>query len=179
MANPRPNASAAVAYFNECILRPHRAKERYYRECGLWSVGSASEVDWIVFAALLTGDRPGGVSDLPELSRHHVRSHRFGSRPLYTIVQEAVEVEFEAFKECHHLVFSYADNLSRVELRRFAGAQWVEYVEGFGGITFFASSRFTDPEIDIPPSWLHDHSDLMLVLDSGSVTYVDPSLASD
>ena len=158
---------------------PFQAKNRYYRECWASGAATASKADWIVFAALLTGDRPGASSILAELSHHHVRSHPFGSSPVYTIVQEAAEVEFEAFKECRHLVFSYADNLSRVELRRFTGAQWVEHVEEFGGITFFASSRFTDPEIDIPPSWLHEHAELMLVLDSGSVTYINPSLTSD
>ena len=85
-------------------------------------------------------------------------------------------MEFEEFKKRFHLVFSYADNLSRVELRRFTGSQWVEYVEEFGGIEFFAFSGFTDPEIDFGPAWLHENADLMLVLDAGSVTYLNPAL---
>lgn len=179
MAESPPNVDEAIAFFNECILQPHQAKERHYRESGVWGAGSASDADWVAFAALLTGDRPGGDSDLPELSRHHVRNHRFGSGPLYTFVQEAVEDEFEAFKERYHLAFSYADNLSHVELRRFTGAQWVEYVEQYGGITFFAFSGFTDPEIDIRPSWLYEHAELMLVLDSGRLSYLNPSLTSN
>ncbi len=145
----------------------------------MWGADTVSYADWIVFAALLTGDRPGGGSDLAELANHHVRSHRFGSAPVYAFVQEAVETEFEAFKQHFHLVFSYADNLSRVELRRFTGSQWVEYVEEFGGIEFFAFSGFTDPEIVIRPAWLFENADLMLVLDAGSLSYLNPALMSD
>lgn len=166
----------ALDFFRDCMLRPFQAKSRYYRESAMWGATTASEADWIVFAALLTGDRPGGESHLAELSDHHVRSHRFGAGPIYCIVQEAVEDEFEAFKLRTHLVFSYADNLSRVEMRRFTGQQWVEYVEEFGGIAFFAFSGFTDPEIDIRPAWLYENAELMLVLDAGSVTYRNPAL---
>ena len=178
MRESQSDVDAALAYFQECILRPHQAKERYYREFGVWGESTASNTDWIVFAALLTGDRPGSRSSLAELSHHHVRSHRLGYGPIYTIVQEAVEEEFEEFKERFHLVFAYADNLSRVELRRFTGTQWVDFVEEFGGISFFAFSGYTDPEIFIPPKWLSENSRLLLVLDAGKITHLSPELVS-
>lgn len=177
MTHSRPDVDAAMSFFQDCILRPYQTKERHYRDCGMVGVSSTSCSDWIVFAALLTGDRQGSSSDLSELSRHHIRSHGFGYGPVYTLVQEAVEVEFEAFKQVDHLVFSYARDLSRVELRRFAGAQWVEYVEEFGGIKFFALSRFTDPEISIRPSWLFENAELLLVLDAGTITYLNPAFS--
>lgn len=172
------DVDAALAYFKECILHPYQTKERYHREYGVWGGDSASDADWIVFAALLTGDRPGRRSSLAELSHHHVRSHRLGYGPIYTCVQEAVEEEFEEFKERFHLVFAYADNLSRVELRRFTGSQWVEFVEEFGGISFFAFSGYTDPEIFIPPKWLSENARLLLVLDAGKITHLSPELTS-
>lgn len=173
------NVDAAMSFFRECILQPYQSKARRYQECGLWGTDTASRSDWIVFAALLTGDRPGGTSWLPELSRHHVRNHPFGSGPTYTIVQEAVEEDFDAFKARFHLSISYATDLSRVEVRRFTGSQWVDYVEEFGGIQFFAFSRFTDPEIDIRPAWLFEHAELVLVLDGGSITYLNSALTAD
>ena len=171
------DVDAAVSFFRDCMLTPYRLKSAPYRACGISESETTSQADWIVFAALLTGDRRGSESDLSELTRHHVRSHRLGSGPTYTMVQEAVDVEFGALATRSHLVFSYADNLSRVELRRFTGAQWAQYVEELGGISFFALSRFTDPEVTISPVWLHKSSELMLILDAGEVTYLNPLLS--
>lgn len=166
----------ALSFFRECILEPCQAKAKHYRQSGFGEGAYPAEWDWVVLAALLTGDRPAGGHSISQLIRHHVRSHVFGSGPSYTIVQEYVEVEFEAFQARPHLVWSFSPDLSRVEMRRFTGEEWIECVQELGGIEFFAFSRFTDPEVTIDSSWMFERSELMLVLDGGRLSYLSPVL---
>ena len=178
LGHPRPtdDVKAAVSFFRECIFDPCRTKAEHYRQAGFGTRAYPAEWDWVVLAALFTDDRPAGGHSISELSGHHVRSHFFGSGPTYTIVQEYVEDEFEAFQTRAHLALSYSPDLSRVEMRRITGEQWLECVQEIGGISFFAFSRFTDPEVEIPASWMFDHSELLVVLDSGRVSYLSRSL---
>ena len=167
---------AALDFFTAHMLGPHKSKVRAYRKAGIEHAPTTAKADWHALAALLTGDLGERTSLLAELPHHHVRAACMGGFATYTFVQEAVEEEYEAFQGRYHLVFSHEPDLSRVEVRRLRGAQWVEYAEEHGGIEFFAFSRFTDPEIEFPSQWINEHGDLMLVVEDGTVVYLDPAL---
>ncbi len=171
---PTKRGQAAARFFREHMLQPCKEKSVRYQQYGFEGNALPSDRDWIVLAALVTGDRPAGSDSLSELERHHVRSHRFGTGPTYTVVQEYARVEFDALKSRSHLAVSYATDLSSVEIRRFKGEQWLEYVQEFGGFEFFAFSRFTDPEITIDPGWMLEHSQLLLTLDAGRIVCLNP-----
>ena len=176
MVTQADRLEAALDFFTTHMLGPHKGKERAYRKAGISGARTTADADWRAFAALLTGDIGRSSSSLSELPHHHVRAAPLGGSVTYMFVQEAVEDEFEAFKARYHLVFEYECGLSRVEVRRFTGAQWVEYAEQRGGIEFFAFSRFTDPEIDFSSDWMKKNADLMLTLEDGAVSYFDPLL---
>ena len=165
----------ARKFLTEQMLVQHRNKMHLYRRCGLPLRTTVSASDWLVFSALLTGDRchpsMGGA-----LKHHVVQTTLIGGSVIYQFVQDEVDSELRRLQAMTHLVIQHTDDLSRVEVWGFSGMTFAKGIDQFGGLKFLRQSRFTDPEVEFTPRWLAANAVPILFFDGSRVIFVDHRL---
>lgn len=175
-ANLSAKLDEAVEFFQKFIYEPLQGKMAIYRKIGCVPIVGVAASDWLMFAALLTGDIVEAVSGGTSLVRHHVIMTGRDGPITYTFVQEAAAGELASWMAKPHLVFCADDDLSRVVVRRFDGAQFGDRVSECGGLSFLEGSRFSDPEVDFSAEWLKQNTDVMLVIYNAEIVAFDSRL---
>lgn len=165
----------AREFLAEQMLTQHRSKAVLYRRCGLSPQTTVSNSDWLVFSALLTGDRCH-PSMCGALRNYVVRTTGIGGSVVYQFVQGDIDGELSALRSAAHLVVQHTPDLTQVEVWGFSGVAFATGVEEFGGREFLLQSRFSDPEVEFPPQWLAVNAVPMLFFHEGRVVFVDHRL---
>lgn len=165
----------AQEFLTEQILAQHRSKAAVYRRCGLPPRITVPTSDWLVFGALLTGDRCH-PSMCGSLTHYAVRATLIGGPIAYQFVQDEFDSDLKTLQSSGHLVIQHTADLSRVEVWGFSGAAFTEGFEQLGGRQFLLQSRFTDPEVEFAPQWLATNAVPLLFFEENRVIFIDHRL---